>query len=295
MSNDDGRRSTLDRAIDHAVHDMMQVDPRPGLRQRVLHRLQDTPHRRGWFGAGALATAAVLVVLFATTLDRRSELQPAPPGQAAVVPSAEPGTPIPGPQTADDKPELTPPSPAAAAKRVAPTPESIFGPRTDQVRGASTGAPAPSSQTGAVAVAPLQAPASGTKPESGKEPASVAQLTNLKLDITITDDREGVETTPKTVSLVTADRQRGRLRSSAARAVLNVDAHPEILGDGRIRVFMTIDYRAVPQTGDKQPLASVEKTITAILEEGKTLNVSKTTDPGTNRTVTVDVKAAVVK
>ena len=30
------REARLDRAIDRAVRDMMQVDPRPGLRRRVL-------------------------------------------------------------------------------------------------------------------------------------------------------------------------------------------------------------------------------------------------------------------
>ena len=35
------RRGRLDHAIDRAVRDMMQVDPRPGLRHRVANRLAE--------------------------------------------------------------------------------------------------------------------------------------------------------------------------------------------------------------------------------------------------------------
>ena len=281
MRNDNGHESTLDRAIDHAVHQMMHVDPRPGLRQRVLHRLNDRPSRRGWMGLGAVATAAMMVLVFATTIDRRSETQPADPHQVAVQSSATAGALPPDPQTADDKRDAPPAPPVETPKRSEPTPESIFGPRSSQVRGAST--PAGPQAQGAAA-----------KPQP-KEDRAAPQLANVKLDVTINDEREGVSTAPKTVSLVTADRQWGRSQSSGPHAVLDVDAQAEILNDGRIRVQMSLKYAPNARAADKQPISAMSKTISAILEDGKPLNVSESTDPASSRTVKVEIRATRVK
>jgi hypothetical protein len=299
MSNDDRGASTLDRVIDHAVREMMHVDPRPGLRQRVLHRLNDRPQRGGWLGVGALATAATLaVILVGITIDP-SEPQPASPGQVAVQSSA-PGALPPEPPTADEKPETVPPAPVETATRAEPTPESVFGPRTDRVRGASTPGPEvtdPLRPVGPIAVSPLQRQGS-SKPEGAQTAAparTAAQLANLKLDVTITDEREGVSLPPKTVTIVTADRHWGRSRSSGPHAVLNVDAQPEILADGRIRVQLTVEYQPRVQAGEKGPLSSMTRTITAIVDEGTRLNVSQSADPASNRTVRVDLLAARLK
>ena len=279
MRNDNGRDSTLDRAIDHVVHQMVQVDPRPGLRQRVLHRLNDRPSRRGWIGLGALATAAMMVLVFATTVDRRSETQPADPHQVAVQSSAAPGALPPDAQTADET-GTAPKPPQETAKRSEPTPESIFGPRTSQVRGAST-------PRGG------QAQGAAVKPEKKDDPA--AQLANVKLDVTIRDEREGVSSTPKTVSFVTADRQWGRSESTSPQAVLNVDAHAEILNDGRIRVRMSLKYAPSARPADQPLISAMSRTINTILEDGKPLNVSESTDPASSRTVKVEIRATRVK
>jgi len=49
MSNDlswnDAREARLDRAIDRAVREIMQIDPPPGLRRRVLAQLKQRPPR----------------------------------------------------------------------------------------------------------------------------------------------------------------------------------------------------------------------------------------------------------
>ena len=42
------REARVDRAIDRAVREMMQVDPPPGLRRRVLARLNDSTERRSY-------------------------------------------------------------------------------------------------------------------------------------------------------------------------------------------------------------------------------------------------------
>ena len=58
----------LDRAIDHAVREMMQLDPPPGLRRRVLSRLnQSGERRRHLLPRFAFAAAAAVVVLLSAT------------------------------------------------------------------------------------------------------------------------------------------------------------------------------------------------------------------------------------
>jgi hypothetical protein len=103
------REAALDRAIDRAVRRMTQLDPRPGLRGRVLSRIQAAPGKRGLLPRIAFATAAVAVVLLAFVMTRRD---PAPanvePRPAAVAQAA---------------PETAPPSPSMEENvRVAPQP-----------------------------------------------------------------------------------------------------------------------------------------------------------------------------
>ena len=299
MNNERGRESRLEHAIDRAVQEMMHVDPRPGLRGRVLHRLNDPPARRSWIGAGAFAAAAlVLMVALVSIFDRTSELPPASPGQAAAQPSAPSGEiPIaPGAQAADAAATNTPPPAAAGtAKVLEPKPESIFGPRTNQVRGASAPVPRGAEARGGTAVAPQQDANPPAEARKGESLSAGAQTANVKLDVTIVDQREGIQVTPKTVSVVTADRHWGRTRSKDGDAVLIVEAQPHIQPDGRIRVSLTLEYRPSPAGSETQPIPMVNKTVTAMLEDGKLMTVSQTADPTSNRTVKVDVRATLVK
>ena len=68
LSLNDADEARLDRAIDRAVRDMMQLDPPPGLRRRVLSRLnQSGERRRHWLPRFAFAAAAAVVVLLSAT------------------------------------------------------------------------------------------------------------------------------------------------------------------------------------------------------------------------------------
>lgn len=80
------REARIDRAIDRAVREMMQVDPPPGLRRRVLARLdQPGQRRRHLLPRFAFATATLVVVLLSVTeLWYRSDA-PMPPGPPKVA------------------------------------------------------------------------------------------------------------------------------------------------------------------------------------------------------------------
>ena len=56
MSNHNYPRRLLDDAIDRAVHDLVQTDPRPGFRRRVMTKV-NAPTKRSAWAAGFLLPA----------------------------------------------------------------------------------------------------------------------------------------------------------------------------------------------------------------------------------------------
>lgn len=166
MSNYD-RPGPLDGAIDDAVREMMQLDPRPGLRHRVAGAIGARPPHEGGFRVGLAWAAALAVVGLASVLLLRSP-EPAapvtPPQVAAAPPAAVPALPAAGPQAI----EAPPPAPRAAVGQREPAPESIFGPRADRVAAASvrdaTGVPEPADSRASAAPALPRVPAPGLAP-----------------------------------------------------------------------------------------------------------------------------------
>jgi hypothetical protein len=174
--------------------------------------------------------------------------------------------------------------------------------------------PAPASQPG---TKPKPAPAPAPMPSPATEPTSMdllppnpqrppAQLANVRVELTITDQRGTAAAAAKTVSMLLADRFNGRVRTSGNVKVgagfqpitLNVDAQPEILRDGRIRVQVSLEYRAHNADSgppeDAQPGGLVEQ-FSVILEDGKSMLITQSADPATDRKVRVEMKAALVK
>ena len=101
-------------------------------------------------------------------------------------------------------------------------------------------------------LAPPAAPAPPPPPPAPPEPRLVGQSVNIRVDVTITDQRGGAPPLKKTVSVVTADGMGGRIRSQANYAEignvpLNVDAEPFILPDGKIRVRVNLQDRSSRQ------------------------------------------------
>ena len=83
-------------------------------------------------------------------------------------------------------------------------------------------------------------------------------------------------------------------------APLNVDARPTVTQDGRISLELTIEYRAWPEPRSRSELrqivqVSINESLTALLENGKPLLVTQSAEPISDRKVTVEVKATVLK
>jgi hypothetical protein len=132
-------------------------------------------------------------------------------------------------------------------------------------------------------------PAAASEPTSTPRPAPEppGQTVNIKYDVTITDQTGAAESAKKTLSLLVADRQTGYIRSTGVnekgQVRLNVDARPQILPSGSIRTMLSLEYPMISQQ------------VTVILEPGKPQVVTQTADPLSDRRVTVEVRATVLK
>jgi hypothetical protein len=157
-------------------------------------------------------------------------------------------------------------------------------------------APAPRSATPAAAPA-AQAPA----------PRRTGQPINVKIDLSINDQRGGSPAVKRTLSMVVADGMGGSIRSqSDVMAVgpvpLNVDALPDLIADNKIRLNLTLqyDWPAPMEAGRESPRGTVVKTtlrdsVSLVLENGKPMVVAQSADPIGDRQVTVEVKATILR
>jgi hypothetical protein len=135
-----------------------------------------------------------------------------------------------------------------------------------------------------------------------KRERDAGQPINVRVELTIRDQRGTAPPETKTVSLVTSDRRFGRIRTGGnirtekfgpQEVRLNVDALPTITPDGRIRLNLTVEYR--PADTETHPSTSISETIECLLVAGQPLAVTKSADPNSDRSVTVEVKATILK
>jgi hypothetical protein len=160
--------------------------------------------------------------------------------------------------------------------------------------------PAPPAPPAKPAVAAVPAP-----PPPPPPPAPPGEPVNVRIDINVIDEG-GPQAIRERVTLTTVDRQEASLRSDAEAApvpgtmpkaiILNVDATPFISGvpRGKIRLRVGLDY--LPQfTGQAQRGTRTRLQFTVIVDDGKTIVASETSDPATDRRVRVEVTATMLK
>jgi hypothetical protein len=157
--------------------------------------------------------------------------------------------------------------------------------------------------------APASAAKSEAEPAPAPRPAEPAgQPLNVKLDVTITDQVGPGQPAKKTVSLVVADRASGSIRSwgNTVRASLNVDATPTVLSNGTVRLSLGLEYNprqepSAPAAAEKvtEPArdggTSLNERIAVLLDPGKPMVISQAADPMSDRRITVEVRATVMK
>ena len=127
------------------------------------------------------------------------------------------------------------------------------------------------------------------------------QPVNIRLELTITDQSGAGEPMKKVVTMIVADRASGSIRSTGTvrtqgRVQINVDARPQILQSGAIRLTLGLEYN--PRTlGNDDPAdwSSLNEQLAVVLEAGKPLVVSQAADPASDRKISVQVAATVMK
>ncbi len=136
-------------------------------------------------------------------------------------------------------------------------------------------------------------------------PRSFGQPVTVRVDLTVSDQAGTAAPVRKTTTLLAADGERASVRSTyrvpglATSAQFNVDARP-ILAQDKIRVDLIIFYDAgtPPQTGGDSKdgsTTSIQESMGVVVENGKPLVLSESPDPRSNRKVTVEVKATILK
>ncbi|HEX6973963.1 MAG TPA: hypothetical protein VF147_06150 [Vicinamibacterales bacterium] len=142
-----------------------------------------------------------------------------------------------------------------------------------------------------------QAEQAPQKPAEAAPPSrTAAQLVNVRIELAVAEQREDTAAPARIVTMVVADREYGRVRSAGVNAVLNVDARPEVTRDGRIKLALTMEYRREAEASEKTQPALLTQSLTAILEDGKSMLVSQSADPtAVRRGVRVEVKATISK
>ena len=145
--------------------------------------------------------------------------------------------------------------------------------------------------------------------EAGQpNPRFVRTLTNVQVELTLTDQMGTAAPEKKTVSMIVSSGNWGKIRSAGSviqvgdapyGVDLNVDARPYVSTEGQIQLELTIAY--APPKGSPDPReprqrpTGINQSQTVILQSGKPLVISQAADPLNDRKVIVEVKATVLK
>ena len=140
-------------------------------------------------------------------------------------------------------------------------------------------------------------------------PRFVMTLTNVQIELTISDQIGTQAPEKKTVSMVVSSGNWGKIRSVGnVRPVgepplvvqLDVDARPFVSVDGPIQLELTMNFAPPgaqsPEKENAKPRpTSMNQSLTVVLQSGKPLVISQAADPVSDRKVFVEVKATVLK
>lgn len=158
-----------------------------------------------------------------------------------------------------------------------------------------------------VAAQTPSAPATPPQDAAPPPPPAMGQPVNIRVVLTITDERAGQPAEKKTVTLLTADGVWGRVRAEGQvqrqenRPVvpvqLNVDARPVLTEGGLVRLELNLQHQLV-QAGHEGPTTHPTRLVeglTVFLRSGVPLIISEAVDPASGRQTTVEVTATALK
>lgn len=141
------------------------------------------------------------------------------------------------------------------------------------------------------------------------------QAVNIRLDLSITDQTGAGQPMKKSITMLLADQSSGRVRSSGTvhqpveqgagqvflpryNVELNVDAQVALLEDSKMSAMITLEYTpgAAPVSGPETLRPSpLNQSVTVILQNGKPLVITQAADPLSDRKITVEVVATILR
>lgn len=145
------------------------------------------------------------------------------------------------------------------------------------------------------------------KAQEAGGPKFVRTLTNVQVELTLTDHIGTQPPDKKTVSMIVSSGNWGKVRSAGSVMTpgaapfgveLNVDARPFVTMEGQIQLELALAYRP-PEGANKDTIKAsptgLNQSLTVILQSGKPLVVSQAADPISDRKMIVEVKATILK
>ena len=158
-------------------------------------------------------------------------------------------------------------------------------------------------------VAKTQAIKQKVEEAQAANPRFVRTLTNVQVELTLTDQTGAGTPDKKTVSMVVSSGNWGKIRSAGnvrpAGATplvvqLDVDARPFVAVDGPVQLEHTVNYsppgaQSPDQDNARARPTSINQSLTVVLQSGKPMVISQAADPVNDRKVVVEVKATVLK
>jgi hypothetical protein len=160
-----------------------------------------------------------------------------------------------------------------------------------------------------------QKPAATTaKPEPARTPEPPPLPVNIRIEVSITDQSGTGTPARKVVSMIASDRSNTNIRSSASVPVramgsgnynyrnvtINVDARPNIIQREPNKISLSLGLEYFPKSAGGQEemeagMASFSERLALILESGKPMVVSQAADPTSDRKISVEVTATILK
>ncbi len=165
--------------------------------------------------------------------------------------------------------------------------------------------PAPPKPPAAPAApAPVAAPAPPAPvavPRVIVDPSGGGQSVNIRLDVSVIDQKDNAVGQPKTLMVILADKALGQARAAYEDRSVSVDARPTIV-DGLIRVNVTINSQeppkgmpTAPDFNKSDPLLNWSNSFALLLQSGKPMVALETSDAVTKRKMSIEVKATILK
>jgi hypothetical protein len=176
-----------------------------------------------------------------------------------------------------------------------------------------------------------KAAATAAKPEQSAAKAAPEPPplpVNIKIEVSITDQSGSGTPAKKLVSMIASDRQSTNIRSSASVPVkqtvfsssqssggtatapvssytyrnvtINVDARPSIVQKEPNKISLNFGLEYIPRPEGRQEemepgMGSWSERLSLILESGKPMVISQAADPTSDRKITVEVTATILK